>query len=59
MVILVSISNKKIMNDNDRAIDVTGGFNVVSQTQIGNSNESQPFKGLVFSEILEIIMMLL
>jgi hypothetical protein len=26
--------------------------------QIGNSNESQPYKGLVYSEILEIIMML-
>jgi hypothetical protein len=32
MVMLVSISNKKIMNEMIGAIDVTGGFNVVSQT---------------------------
>jgi hypothetical protein len=35
------------MNDSDRAIDVTGGFNV-SQTQIGNSNESTAFQGVGF-----------
>jgi hypothetical protein len=36
-----------------------GGFNVVSQTQMVIQMNQQPFKGLVFSEIMEIIMMLL
>jgi hypothetical protein len=49
---------KTIMNDSDRAIDVTGGFNV-SQTQIGNSNESTAFQGVGFFGNNGNIMMLL
>jgi hypothetical protein len=45
------------MNDSDRAID-DGGF-IVSQTQIGNSNESTAFQGVGFFGNIEIIMMLL
>jgi hypothetical protein len=38
--------NKLMIGETDRALEVSGGFNVVTQTQIGNANRSVALQGV-------------